>query len=66
MEKKYLGMEKNIAFGADFDGCTVNAELDGLESVKPLYDYLLTEKIDENILNNIFFDNANRFLIANI
>lgn len=60
------GAEKNLAFGCDFDGCCVNSELNGLESIKPLYESLLSSGIDEKTLNCIFFDNAKRFIVANI
>lgn len=61
-----LGAENCLAFGCDFDGCNVNPELDGLTSIIPLYDWLLGKNLPQKTLNNIFFDNAYRFLIANI
>lgn len=61
-----LGAEKSLAFGCDYDGCEVNDELDGLDSILPLYEWLLSERIPQSILNEIFFENAHRFMIANI
>ncbi len=61
-----LGAEKNLAFGGDFDGCTVHPLLNGIENIPLLFDYLLQHGIAESVLEDIFFQNGYRFLIANL
>lgn len=61
-----LGAENILCFGADFDGCTVNPELNGIDKIYIVYDYLICHGLSETIINKIFFDNANRFIIANL
>lgn len=61
-----LGAEKNLAFGGDFDGCTVHPSLNGIENIPLLFDYLLQHGIAESVLEDIFFQNGYRFLIANL
>lgn len=61
-----LGAEDVLCFGADFDGCTVNDELSGIDKIYLIYDFLISKGFSEQIINKIFFDNANRFIVANI
>lgn len=61
-----LGAENILCFGADFDGCTVNCELSGIDKIYVIYDYLLSKGFSQDLINKIFFDNARRFIIANI
>ncbi len=61
-----LGAQDCLAFGCDFDGCTVNPELNGLDRIPYLFDYLLQHGIPEKTLSAIFFENGYRFLIANL
>lgn len=61
-----LGAEDILCFGADFDGCTVNHELSGIDKIYIIYDFLLKNGFSESLINKIFFDNANRFIVANI
>lgn len=61
-----LGAEKNLAFGGDFDGCTVHPSLNGIEKIPLLFDYLLQHGISESVLEDIFFQNGYRFLVANL
>ncbi|MGN0520904.1 MAG: dipeptidase [Candidatus Fimenecus sp.] len=61
-----LGAERILAFGCDFDGCTVHPTLNGLDKIPYLADYLLQHGISENTLQNIFFANGYRFLVANL
>lgn len=60
------GAEKNLAFGCDFDGCTVHPSLNGIEKIPLLFDYLLQHGISESVLEDIFFQNGYRFLVANL
>lgn len=61
-----LGAEDCLAFGCDFDGCTVHPTLNGIEQMPQLFDYLLKKHISEDVLNKIFFQNGLAFLIANL
>ncbi len=50
---------KHIALGADFDGCDVLAEgVTGIESYPAMAERLLMRGVDENILMNIYWNNA--------
>lgn len=60
------GAEKNLAFGCDFDGCTVHPTLNGIETIPLLFEYLLQHGISESVLEDIFFQNGYRFLVANL
>lgn len=61
-----LGAEQNLAFGCDYDGCTVHPSLNGIENIPYLAEYLLQYGISEKTLQNVFFENGYRFLIANL
>lgn len=61
-----LGAAQILSFGCDFDGCTVHPTLDGIERIPYLFDYLLQHGISEALLQDIFFANGKRFLIANL
>ncbi len=50
---------KHIALGADFDGCDVlPAGVTGIESYPAMAEHLLVRGVDENILRNIYWNNA--------
>ncbi len=55
------GCESIIAFGSDFDGCSVHKDLCGIEKIPSVYDALKNRRINEKILNKIFWENAERF-----
>lgn len=55
------GCESIIAFGSDFDGCSVHKDLCGIEKIPSVYDALKNRGINEKILNKIFWENAERF-----
>ncbi len=61
-----LGAEKTLAFGCDFDGCTVHETLNGIDRIPALFEYLLRHGIKEALLEDIFFQNGRRFLVANL
>lgn len=61
-----LGAEDCLAFGCDFDGCTVHETLNGIEHIPELYAYLLQHGISERQLQKIFFENGYAFLVANL
>lgn len=57
-----LGGENNIAIGSDFDGAKMSKELPSSDFVPKLYDYLLSCGISREMLNKVFYGNANRFI----
>ena len=57
-----LGGENNIAIGSDFDGCFIPSELDSIEKTENLYRYLHKKGICGDILEKIFYSNAETFL----
>ena len=58
-----LGGEKNIAIGADFDGCERLPEnVHGVQDMVKLYNELVRRGLDEHTLNNIFFADLMRMV----
>ena len=55
------GCEKIIALGSDFDGCTLSSGINGLESMESIYNALINDGFSEQIVNGLFYNNANRF-----
>ncbi len=56
-----LGCEDVIAFGSDFDGCEVHKDLCGIEKIPLLYKALKNRGYKENLLNKLFYENAEKF-----
>ncbi len=52
-----LGGEDCTAFGSDFDGAEMSNELDGIDKVADLYEYLLGCGFGKEILEKIFHEN---------
>ena len=50
-----------IAFGFDFDGCTVNDKFNGIEKIPMLYSELKNIGYEEDFLDKMFYENANKF-----
>ena len=57
-----LGGEDNIAFGSDFDGAEMSSDLDDIDKVAHLYDYLLSSGIDNTVVEKVFYENVGRLL----
>ena len=55
-----LGGENCIAFGSDFDGAEMSPELDGIDKVGELYEYLLSEGLSKRVVERIFYGNAEK------
>jgi membrane dipeptidase len=53
-----LGGENILAIGSDFDGATMHAELNGIQYVLPLYQYLADQGLNEQVLDKMFYLNA--------
>ena len=59
-----LGGENCIAFGSDFDGAEMSPQLDGIDKVGNLYEYLLSSGPGEDLVDKIFYKNL-QFIIHN-
>ncbi len=60
-----LGGENSLALGSDFDGCSINPELKGIEKIQGLYESF--EKHFGKILaEKIFFENAERYFNSQV
>lgn len=58
-----LGCEDILAFGSDFDGCTIHNDLNGIEKMPKVYSSLKEKGVSENVLEKIFWKNAERFFL---
>ncbi len=56
-----MGYEDYLSIGSDFDGADMSEKLYDISAVPKLYEFLKSKKINENILNKIFFENAYNF-----
>ncbi len=56
-----MDCENVIALGSDYDGCKINPLLSGVEKLPGLYEYLIDRGYSENILNKLFYQNAEDF-----
>lgn len=61
-----LGCEDVIALGSDFDGCKIHDDLNRVDKLKNVYNVLHKKGFSEDLLNKIFYDNAQRFFEENI
>ncbi len=57
-----LGGENSVCFGSDFDGGSPVYELSSLQKVNNLYAYLKGRGLEKEILDKLFFLNAERLL----
>ena len=55
------GCQDIIALGSDYDGCTVDSDINGVETLRYLYNYLLNKGLSPNIVDKLFYENAERF-----
>jgi membrane dipeptidase len=60
-----LGGEKAVAVGADFDGCTLPADINGADSMVKLYGGICGS-FGKETADDIFYNNAYNFFINNI
>ena len=58
---KKLECDDIIAFGLDFDGCTVKENFNGIEKIPLLYSELKKIGYEEDFLDKMFYENANKF-----
>ncbi len=59
----YLDMdgESGVALGMDLDGMTLPEEWHGIEVAKRLYDYLLSRRYPQDLIDGLFFKNSYAF-----
>ena len=55
------GCENIIALGLDFDGCDLTDGITGLESMEALYNSLITDGFSKSLIDDVFYNNAERF-----
>lgn len=55
------GGEKTVCFGTDFDGTEMPLGVSGIESMEGLYELFLKHNYKENLVEDIFFNNAFNF-----
>ena len=60
-----LGEDK-VAFGGDLDGADLPIGYGGILGMETLYEYLLKRNYKEELLYNIFWNNAYNFFANNI
>lgn len=53
-----LNMDKNIAFGSDFDGAEMASVLSNTNHIANLYGFLLEKGLKKEVINRIFCENA--------
>lgn len=56
-----MGGEKVLAIGSDFDGCEIVPELSGVDKVNALRSFLSYKGMTNELLEKIFFENAENF-----
>lgn len=61
-----MGGEDCIAFGSDFDGAEMSPELDGIDKVTDLYEYLSESGFEREMLEKVFYFNAMKIMSFNI
>ncbi|MBE6755825.1 MAG: hypothetical protein E7555_05165 [Ruminococcaceae bacterium] len=57
-----LGGEDVLSLGSDFDGCSINEELKGIEKMENLY-AVFGNHFGEKLTDKIFYENANTYLL---
>ncbi|NLA76303.1 MAG: hypothetical protein GX851_00470 [Clostridiales bacterium] len=61
-----LGAQDILALGADWDGCEVSQELNGVQTMPFLYEYLIGRGLTRTLADKVFFENAFSFFKENI
>lgn len=56
-----LGGKNVLALGSDFDGCEINPDLAGVDKMPALAEYLSARGFSDELVENIFFNNAYNF-----
>lgn len=61
-----LNCEDIIALGSDFDGCEIHPDLNGADKLYNVYSVLTQKGFNENLLQKVFYGNAQRFFSENL
>ena len=61
-----LGCEDLMALGSDFDGCKIHEDLNRVDKLKNVYNTLHKKGFSIELLDKIFYGNAERFFKENI
>ena len=61
-----LGCENNIALGSDYDGCSIHSDFIGVEKLFSVYNILAEKGYSRELLDKIFYENAQRFFSENL
>ena len=56
-----LGGEKTVAIGGDLDGADIPSDMEGIAALPQLYEMFLHHNYSEELVRDIFFDNASDF-----
>ncbi len=59
-----LGGENTVCMGSDFDGAEMPRGVTGIESIGELYELFLRHNYSEELVNKLFWGNAERFFTA--
>lgn len=57
-----LGGQSILALGSDFDGCTINEEIKGVDKIGSLYS-AFSDRFGAETADKIFYENANMYLL---
>ena len=57
-----MGFESNVAIGTDFDGAEMDNKLDNVSKIPDLYRFLSEKGLGNDLLDKIFFKNANNYI----
>lgn len=58
--------QKVLSIGSDFDGADMPKGILGVQSLEDIYNYLGQKNYSENLLCDIFYNNAYKFLLNNL
>ncbi len=59
-----LGLENAVACGSDFDGAVMQRELDSIEKVSHLRSFLQQKGLPHDLINNFFYNNAEKIFVS--
>ena len=57
-------LENHIAIGSDFDGAKMQRCLSGVDNVPRLFEYLYRKGLQKELLNKIFYNNAEKIFVS--
>lgn len=57
-----MGLENHISIGSDFDGAEMHEDLNSLDKIPSLYDFLGQKGLKKPLIDKIFFENAYNYI----